>query len=151
RSIAKVVAADPGPLIREFDTSHRAPGALSATGLDELVTRSRAAERQRGQQRRSWAMLAGVVTARLALGAVAGFAVYHVLAGPRPAAQAGLAASGGHRVAQHGAGLGTAGPASPAGPAAASAAPTASHGPARASAPRTARALTPVSATAAGP
>ena len=27
RSIAKVVAADPGPLIKEFDTTHRAPGA----------------------------------------------------------------------------------------------------------------------------
>ena len=26
RSIAKVVAADPGPLIKEFDTTHRAPG-----------------------------------------------------------------------------------------------------------------------------
>jgi len=151
RSIAKVVAADPGPLIREFDTTHRAPGALSATGLDELVTRSRAAERQRGQQRRSWALLAGVVTVGLALVAVAGFAVYYVLAGPRPAAPAGPAAAGGHRVAQHRAGLGTAGPASPAGPAAATPAPTASHGPAPATAPPAARALTPVSATAAGP
>jgi cytoskeletal protein RodZ len=31
RSIAKVVAADPGPLIKEFDTTRRAPGAISAT------------------------------------------------------------------------------------------------------------------------
>ena len=45
RSIAKVVAADPGPLIKEFDTTHRAPGAMSATGIDELVTMSRAGGR----------------------------------------------------------------------------------------------------------
>ena len=40
RSIAKVVGADPGPLIREYDKSHRAPGVLSLTALDELVTQS---------------------------------------------------------------------------------------------------------------
>jgi hypothetical protein len=146
RSIAKTVAADPGPLIKEFDATHRAPGALSATGIDELVARSRAAE----QRRRSWATAAGVVTIGLALVVAVGFAVYRGLAGPGPAAQA-VPAAGGHRVTQHGAGFGTAGPASSAGPAtAASPAPTASHGPAQA-APPAARALTPVSATAAGP
>ena len=147
RSIAKVVAADPGPLIKEFDTTHRAPGALSATAIDELVTQSRAA----GQRRRNWAMVAGVVTIGLALVVVAGLAAYHVLAGPQRAAQAGPAA-GGHGVTPRLAGHGTAAPAPSAAPAAsASPAPTARHGPARATAPPAARALTPASVTAAGP
>jgi len=146
RSIAKVVAADPGPLIKEFDTTHRAPGALSATAIDELVTQSRAA----GQRRRNRAMVAGVVTIGLAL-VVAGFAAYHVLAGPQRTARAGPAA-GGHGVTPRPAGHGTAGPAPSAAPAAiASPAPTARHGPARATAPPAARALTPARVTAAGP
>jgi cytoskeletal protein RodZ len=145
RSIAKVVAADPGPLIKEFDTTHRAPGALSATAIGELVTQSRAAEQQR---RRNWAMVAGVVTIGLALVVVAGFVAYHVLAGPQRAAQAGPAA-GGHGVTQRLAGHGTAASAAPA--ATASPAPTARHGPAQATAPPAARALTPASVTAAGP
>jgi hypothetical protein len=152
RSIAKVVAADPGPLIKEFDTTHRAPGAVSATGIDELLTLSRAAERQRRErQRRNLAMVAGAVTIGLALLAGAGFLGYHFLAGPQRTALAAPAA-GGHAVTQHRAGQDTAGPAASAGPAAAaSPAPTASHGPAQATAPPAARALTPVSATAAGP
>jgi cytoskeletal protein RodZ len=156
RSIAKVVAADPGPLIKEFDTTHRTPGAVSATSIDELLTRSRAAEQQR--RRRSWAVVAGAVTAGLALLVGAVFVGYHFLAGPR-AAQAAPAAAG-HAVTQHGAGQGTAGPAPSAGQgtagpaasagsaAAASPAPTGSPSPAGALPP--ARALTPVSATAAG-
>ena len=147
RSIAKVVAADPGPLIKEFDTTHRAPGALSATAIDELVTQSRAA----GQRRRSWAMVAGVVTIGLALVVVAGFAAYHVLAGPQRAAQAGPA-NGGHGVTPRLAGHGTAAAAPSAAPAAtASPAPTARHGTAQATGPPAARALTPASVTAAGP
>jgi hypothetical protein len=149
RSIAKVVAADPGPLIEEFDTTHRAPGALSATALDELVAQSRQAGR-----RRSWAMVAGAVTIGLAL-VVAGFAGYYFLAGLRQV-QAGPSAAGGHGLTQHRAGQGTAGPApsagqGTAGPAAASPAPTASPGPAQATAPAAARALSPVRAAAAGP
>src|SRR5215470_14567813 len=136
RSIAKTVATDPGPLIKEFDATHRAPGPLSATGIDELVTRSRAA----GQRRRSWATVAGVVTIGLALVAVAGVAAYHVLTGPQRAARAAPAA-GGHAATQQGAGQGTAVPAPSAGPA--SPVPTASHGPAQAAAPPAARALTP--------
>jgi cytoskeletal protein RodZ len=160
RSIAKVVAADPGPLIQEFDTTHRAPGAVSVTSIDELLTRSRAAEQQRRErQRRSWAVVAGAVTVGLALLVGAVFVGYHFLAGPG-AAQAAPAAAG-HAVTQHGAGQGTAGPApsagqgtagpaAPAGSAAAtSPAPTGSPAPAGALPP--ARALTPVSATAAGP
>jgi len=160
RSIAKVVAADPGPLIKEFDTTHRAPGAVSATSIDELLTRSRAAGQQRRErQRRSWAVVAGAVTVGLALLVGAVFVGYHLLAGPR-AAQAAPAAAG-HAVTQHGAGQGTAGPAPSAGQgtagpaasagsaAAASPAPTGSPAPAGVLPP--ARALTPVSATATGP
>jgi Helix-turn-helix domain len=145
RSIAKVVAADPGPLIQEFDATHRAPGAVSATSIDELITRSRAAEQQRRErQRRSWAVLAGAMTAGLALLVGAVFVGYHLLAGPRRAAQAAPVAAG-NAVTQHRAGQGTAGPAASTGPAAASPAPTASHGPAQATV------LTPAGATAAGP
>jgi transcriptional regulator with XRE-family HTH domain len=39
RSIAGAVGADPGPLIREYDEVHGAPGAVSAVSLDELFTR----------------------------------------------------------------------------------------------------------------
>ena len=143
RSIAKVVAADPGPLIKEFDTTHRVPGAISATGIDELVTLSRAGERQR----LSWVMVTGAALAGLALVVALGFGGYHLLAGPRRAAQA-VPAAGRHVVTQHRAGQGTAGPAPSA--AAGSPAPAASHGPAQATAPPVARTLTPVGATAAG-
>jgi hypothetical protein len=156
RSIAKVVAADPGPLIKEFDTTHRAPGAVSATSIDELLTRSRAAGQQRRErQRRSWAVVAGAVTVGLALLVGAVFVGYHLLAGPR-AAQAAPAAAG-HAVTQHGAGQGTAGPAPSAGQG--TAGPAASAGSAAAASPAPtgsptlppARALTPVGATVAGP
>ena len=156
RSIAKVVAADPGPLIKEFDTTHRAPGAVSATSIDELLTRSRAAGQQRRErQRRSWAVVAGAVTVGLALLMGAVFVGYHLLAGPR-AAQAAPAAAG-HAVTQHGAGQGTAGPAPSAGQG--TAGPAASAGSAAAASPAPtgsptlppARALTPVGATVAGP
>jgi hypothetical protein len=147
RSIAKVVAADPGPLIQEFDTTHRAPGAMSATGIDELVTMSRAGERQ-GRNR---VTVAGVALAGLALLVVLGFAGYRLLAGQGRAVQA-VPAAGSHAVTQPRAGPGTAGPAASAAPAGAgSPAPGASHGPAPATAPPAARTLTPVRITAAGP
>jgi hypothetical protein len=157
RSIAKVVAADSGPLIKEFDATHRAPGAISATGIDELVTLSRAGERQRWErQRRNLAMVAGAVTAGLALLVGAGFVGYHFLAGPPPAAGAGPAAGGGHLVTQHQAGRATVVPAPTPRPAAtaslaptASPAATASHPPSGVTAP--ARVLTPASAAAFGP
>ncbi len=40
RSIAKVVGADSEPLIREYDALHRAPDAVSAVSLDELLASS---------------------------------------------------------------------------------------------------------------
>jgi transcriptional regulator with XRE-family HTH domain len=48
RAIAKVVGADPEPLIQEYDTRHRAPGALGTVSLDELLaTSAHAAHRHR--------------------------------------------------------------------------------------------------------
>ena len=40
RAIAKAVGADPEPLIQEYDSLHRAPGALSAVSLEELLSTS---------------------------------------------------------------------------------------------------------------
>jgi transcriptional regulator with XRE-family HTH domain len=48
RAIAKAVGADPGPLIQEYDTRHRAPGAIGTVSLDELMaTSAHAAHRRR--------------------------------------------------------------------------------------------------------
>jgi len=40
RAIAKVVGADPEPLIEEYDARHRAPGAAGTVSLDELLATS---------------------------------------------------------------------------------------------------------------
>ena len=40
RAIAKVVGADPEPLIEEYDTRHRTPGAVGTVSLDELLATS---------------------------------------------------------------------------------------------------------------
>jgi hypothetical protein len=48
RSIAKVVGTDSEPLIREYDTRHRAAGALSAVSLEELLATSEQAPPRRG-------------------------------------------------------------------------------------------------------
>ena len=50
RSIAGAVGADPGPLIREYDEVHGAPGAVSAVSLDELFT----AVQTSGRRRLGW-------------------------------------------------------------------------------------------------
>ena len=47
RSIAKVVGTDAEPLIREYDTVRRAPGALSTVSLDELLATSAETPRRR--------------------------------------------------------------------------------------------------------
>jgi cytoskeletal protein RodZ len=47
RSIAQAVGTDPGPLIEEYDHDHAATGPIAATGLDELVARSRPPQRPR--------------------------------------------------------------------------------------------------------
>jgi len=43
RSIAKVVGADPEPLVHEYDSAYRAPTPIAATSIDELVTLGRKA------------------------------------------------------------------------------------------------------------
>ena len=40
RAIAKVIGTDSGPLIREYDAVHRAPGTLSTVSRDELLATS---------------------------------------------------------------------------------------------------------------
>lgn len=40
RAIAKVVGTDPEPLIDEYDTRHRTPGAVGTVSLDELLATS---------------------------------------------------------------------------------------------------------------
>jgi hypothetical protein len=47
RSIAKIVGTDPEPLIREYDTAHRAPGAFSRVTLEELLASSVQAPQRR--------------------------------------------------------------------------------------------------------
>jgi len=48
RAIAKVVGTDAEPLIGEYDSLHRAPGAAGAVSLQELVASSAPAPRRRG-------------------------------------------------------------------------------------------------------
>ncbi len=84
RSIAKVVGADPEPLIREYDAVHRAPGVLSAVSLDELVTPVQAT-------RRPW--LNWTAALGLALAVALGFLAYHVLSGSPHAASTPPAAA----------------------------------------------------------
>jgi cytoskeletal protein RodZ len=59
RAIAKVIGTDSGPLIREYDAVHRAPGALSTVSLDELLsTSARAPQRHRPDLSTVWAPVA---------------------------------------------------------------------------------------------
>jgi hypothetical protein len=107
RSIAKVIGADPEPLIHEYDTAHRARTVMSATGLDELVALSTTAGRRRPgstaegrgpgatagprrpdvKWRWNWKLNWTVVAvAGLALVLAAGLAGYHLVTGTGPAA-----------------------------------------------------------------
>jgi len=105
RSIAKVVGTDPEPLIREYDTAHRAPGALSAVSLAELLATSEQAPQRRGpdlsaaggaaastystvRHRLNWIVVLGV-----ALAVALGFGVYRFLASPQQTAVTPSAAS----------------------------------------------------------
>jgi Helix-turn-helix domain len=102
RSIARVVGADSGPLIAEYDALHRVRGALSAVSLEELLATSIPAARRRrpglsavggpvasgnaassGPRGRwlSWVVVLGLVV-------VLGFGVYSRFSGPRQPAAA---------------------------------------------------------------
>jgi len=94
RTIAKAVGADAELLIQEYDSLHRAPGAVSAVSLEELLAASAQAPRPLGR-RVSWKP---VLALALVAVMVAGFGLYRLLSGvPQqavaapPAAQAGQA------------------------------------------------------------
>jgi cytoskeletal protein RodZ len=72
RSIANAVGADPEPLISEYDADVRAPGALSAVSLDELVATAQTSARRRP----NWATVLG-----LALVVALGFTAYTFISG----------------------------------------------------------------------
>ncbi|HZC39716.1 MAG TPA: helix-turn-helix domain-containing protein [Streptosporangiaceae bacterium] len=91
RSIARVIGADPEPLIAEYDAEHRDPGPAAATGLGELTARGAANERRRLNR----ALLAG---AAVVIGL--GVAGYFLLFSPHPAGQAAPAARQ-HPAASH--------------------------------------------------
>ena len=65
RAIAKVVGTDSEPLIAEYDTLHRAPGAAAAVSLEELVaTSAQAPQRRRPDLPAVWGVVAaGCVSA----------------------------------------------------------------------------------------
>jgi len=92
RSIAHAVGADPEPLISEYDAVLRAPGALSAVSLDELVTTAQAPARRRP----NWALVLG-----LALAVTLGFAAYHFIIPGSPPAASTPAAAANHAADRH--------------------------------------------------
>lgn len=89
RAIARVVGADPGPLIAEYDATHRAPQPI--TGAD--LFRPTRSVRMHPRRRLNWAAVLG-----LALVAALGLVAYHVIPAPRhaPGPSSG-AAAGLHR------------------------------------------------------
>jgi hypothetical protein len=132
RIIARVVGADPEPLIREYDAVHRAPGALSAVSLEELLA---PAKTTAGRRRPSWTVGLGLGLG-LVLVVALGFVAYHFL----PASGHAPPAAGNPMVTHRHAGRSSTNPA-----------PKTSQVPARSTPTLPARALTPVSAAAAGP
>jgi transcriptional regulator with XRE-family HTH domain len=101
RSIANAVGADPELLISEYDAAVRAPGALSAVSLDELVATAQTSARRRPV----WAAVLG-----LALVVALGFAAYNFIWGSPHAASPPSAAAN-HVMADRHAGRGGAPPA----------------------------------------
>jgi cytoskeletal protein RodZ len=103
RAIARVVGADPEPLIRDYDAAHREPETATAADLIRTVKPVRIAER-----RPNWTTVLG-----LALALVLGLGVYHVISarGRAPGA-ASEAGHGPHRVAPPSAPATTPGPTS---------------------------------------
>ena len=92
RSIARVVGADPEPLVREYDQTQGAPQAITAADVFEPATPIRIRERRRP----NWS--AAMV---MALALLVGFVVYHLVSSSPRAAPASSGVSSQH--------LGTAG------------------------------------------
>lgn len=87
RAIAKVVGADPVPLIQEYDVRHREPAAVSAVSLEELLaTSAQTAHRQPGRR------VSGAAVLGLALVMVLGAGGYRLLSGSPAAAVPPVAA-----------------------------------------------------------
>src|ERR1700730_18736681 len=87
RSIARVVGADPEPLVREYDQTQGAPQAITAADMLEPVTPIRIRERRRP----NWS--AAMV---MALALLVGFVVYHVVSSSPKAAPASSGLSSQH-------------------------------------------------------
>lgn len=80
RSIARAVGTDPEPLIREYDATQGAPRAITAADVFEPATPIKLKERRRP----NWSLAMTV-----AIAAIVGFAIYHVVGTPgHPAAAA---------------------------------------------------------------
>jgi len=92
RAIARVVGADPGPLIAEYDAAHHAPRPVTAADLLRPAGPVTIRERHRSH----WAAVLALVLVA-ALGVVA----YHVLAASRPAPAGHTAAGPGLHAASH--------------------------------------------------
>ena len=92
RAIARVVGADPVPLIAEYDAAHRPPRPVTAA---DLLNPARPV-RIRGRHRLNWAAVLG-----LALIAVLGLAAYHLAAASHPAPAAHAATAAGRHEASH--------------------------------------------------
>jgi len=92
RAIARVVGADPGPLIAEYDAAHHAPRPVTVADLLRPARPVKIRERHRLH----WA---AVLT--LALVAALGVVAYHVLAAARPAPAGHTAARAGLPRASH--------------------------------------------------
>ncbi len=88
RSIAGAVGVDPEPLIREYDATHGAPRPITAADVFEPSTPIKLKERRR----LNWS-LAMVV----ALAAIVGFAVYHVMSSSTITSDAARSAAAAHR------------------------------------------------------
>ncbi len=140
RSIAKVVGADPRPLIREYDTTQRAPRAIPAADVVRPVRSTRV----NGRRPRNQALAVAVALA-LELVVALGFVAYHFTSSSRHAASAAQTVRTQPVTHRH------------AGPSGPNPAPKATQtaNPATAAAPPrptvTARILTPVRAAALGP
>jgi len=91
RSVAHAVGADPGPLIREYDTIRQAPDALTAAEAFQPITPLKV----RTRQGLNWTAVLGLV-----LLAALGFLAYYVIAGSHQAVK-GTPATGHHAGAHH--------------------------------------------------
>jgi cytoskeletal protein RodZ len=93
RSIARAVGTDPDPLIREYDATQGAPQAITAADVFEPASPIKLKERRRP----NWSLAMG-----LAIAAMVGFAIYHIVSAPsHPAAAAHKTTTTSHNKSAH--------------------------------------------------